>query len=105
MKLEHKVLSPEEHHCDLPSERNEGLSNQEDATYQAIGQTLKCCGKNGICTHEILRDGEADSDCESVKNGKKKKASFKLAWYCKGENSDQYKHDVVSFARGNITTA
>ncbi|GMH30733.1 hypothetical protein Nepgr_032576 [Nepenthes gracilis] len=42
MKLEHKVLSPEEHHCDLPSERNEGLSNQEDATYQAIGQTLKC---------------------------------------------------------------
>ncbi|GMH10314.1 hypothetical protein Nepgr_012155 [Nepenthes gracilis] len=105
MQLEHKALSPEEHHCDLPSERTEGLNNQEDATYQAIGQTLKCCGENGICTHVILRDGEADSDCESVKNGKKKKASFKLAWCCKGESSDQYKHDVVSFATGNITTA
>nr|KYP68037.1 NAD(H) kinase 1 [Cajanus cajan] len=34
-----------------------------------------------------------------------KKASFKLSWFCKGEQSDQYKHDIVSFERGNITTA
>jgi len=32
-------------------------------------------------------------------------ASFKLSWNLKGENGNQYKHDVVSFDRGNITTA
>lgn len=34
-----------------------------------------------------------------------KQASFKLSWCCKGEKSDQKKHDVVSFEKGNITTA
>lgn len=32
-------------------------------------------------------------------------ASFKLHWCCKGEKNDQHKHDVVSFEKGNITTA
>lgn len=34
-----------------------------------------------------------------------KQASFKLSWRCKGEKSDQKKHDIVSFEKGNITTA
>ena len=34
-----------------------------------------------------------------------RQASFKLSWRCKGEQSDQHKHDIVSFERGNITTA
>lgn len=34
-----------------------------------------------------------------------RQASFKLSWCCKGELSDQHKHDVVSFEKGNITTA
>lgn len=31
-------------------------------------------------------------------------ASFKLSWCCNGENSDQHKHEIVSFEKGNITT-
>lgn len=34
-----------------------------------------------------------------------KQASFKLSWWCKGEHSEQHKHDIVSFEKGNITTA
>lgn len=34
-----------------------------------------------------------------------RQASFKLSWWCKGDQSDQHKHDIVSFERGNITTA
>ncbi|XP_042955323.1 putative NAD kinase 3 isoform X4 [Carya illinoinensis] len=33
------------------------------------------------------------------------KASFELSWCCKGEQSDQHKHYIVSFERGNIITA
>ncbi|XP_042955325.1 probable NAD kinase 1 isoform X6 [Carya illinoinensis] len=32
-------------------------------------------------------------------------ASFELSWCCKGEQSDQHKHYIVSFERGNIITA
>ncbi|XP_028804846.1 NAD(H) kinase 1 isoform X1 [Neltuma alba] len=60
----------------------------------------RCCSRNGICSHEVLRDGSPDSDAKMVR-----KASFKLSWCCKGEQSDQHKHDIVSFERGNITTA
>ncbi|GMH11471.1 hypothetical protein Nepgr_013312 [Nepenthes gracilis] len=105
MWQKHKELSAEEHNCNLQSSRIAESNRQQEALYQANDQSLKCCGKNGICTHEVLRDGEADSDSESVKNRMTKKASFKLSWDCKGENCNQYKHDVVSFARGNITTA
>ncbi|XP_058730329.1 NAD(H) kinase 1-like isoform X2 [Vicia villosa] len=66
----------------------------------ANGLSEECCSSNGICSHEVLRDGKPDSDSKMVR-----KASFKLQWCCKGEKSDQHKHDIVSFERGNITTA
>lgn len=34
-----------------------------------------------------------------------RQASFKLSWGCNGEKNGQHKHDIVSFERGNITTA
>lgn len=34
-----------------------------------------------------------------------RQASFKLSWRCKGERNDQHKHDIVSFEKGNISTA
>ncbi|XP_042955639.1 putative NAD kinase 3 isoform X9 [Carya illinoinensis] len=34
-----------------------------------------------------------------------RQASFELSWCCKGEQSDQHKHYIVSFERGNIITA
>ncbi|KAI9074850.1 hypothetical protein K1719_043158 [Acacia pycnantha] len=62
-------------------------------------QSKKCCASHGICSHEVLWDGMPDPDSLVVR-----KASFKLSWCCKGEQSDQHKH-VVSFERGNIITA
>ncbi|TXG73273.1 hypothetical protein EZV62_001852 [Acer yangbiense] len=57
-----------------------------------------------ICSHEVLRDVQPVLDC-NMPNRIMRKASFKLSWRCKGENSDQHKHDIVYFERGNITTA
>ena len=31
-------------------------------------QTEQCCGSNGICSHEVLRDGECDSDSKLLLN-------------------------------------
>ncbi|KAF3452512.1 hypothetical protein FNV43_RR02945 [Rhamnella rubrinervis] len=97
LRLEHKDQSLREHHSD-----DEGMENL--CTQSSI-QSEQCCGMNGICSHEVLRDGGADSDPSVLTNKFMRKASFKLSWWCKGEQSDQYKHDIVSFEKGNITTA
>ncbi|KAG2674834.1 hypothetical protein I3760_13G155500 [Carya illinoinensis] len=67
---------------------------------EANEQFGKCCGRNGLCSHEVLQDGETDFDSKMVRM-----ASFELSWCCKGEQSDQHKHYIVSFERGNIITA
>ncbi|WOK96046.1 NAD kinase 3 [Canna indica] len=68
-------------------------------------QSERCCRKHGICSHEILQDEATDSS--SILTGRKvaRKASFRLSWGCNGEKSGQQKHEVVSFERGDITTA
>ncbi|XP_050224900.1 NAD(H) kinase 1 [Mercurialis annua] len=85
----------------------EGKTHNPDSqsvpSNQANGLS-ETCYTNGICSHEILQNGETDSDSNMSQNKMMRKASFKLAWCCKGD-SDQHKHDVVSFERGNITTA
>ncbi|XP_073273983.1 NAD(H) kinase 1-like [Primulina huaijiensis] len=64
-----------------------------------------CNGKDDICANEVLRDGESDSDSPLVHAKMMRKASFRLAWCCNGEKGDRHKHDIVSFEKGNITTA
>ncbi|KAK9273793.1 hypothetical protein L1049_018603 [Liquidambar formosana] len=107
LQLEHKGLSPVEHCGDSNGKEVENLANPPVLWNQATEQSEKCCGKHGICSHEVLRDGEtgSDSDSEATQNKFMRKASFKLSWWCKGEKSDQHKHDIVSFEKGNITTA
>ncbi|RVW18252.1 NAD(H) kinase 1 [Vitis vinifera] len=95
-------LSSGEHNGDCSAEN---LTNQPMMCNEARKQSERCCGKHGIFSHEVLHNGEIDSDTEMVNNKFMRKASFKLSWWCKGEKSDQHKHDVVSFERGNITTA
>ncbi|KAG2674844.1 hypothetical protein I3760_13G156200 [Carya illinoinensis] len=68
---------------------------------EANEQFEKCCGSNGLCSHEVLQDGVTDFDSKMVR----KEASFELSWCCKGEQSDQHKHYIISFERGNIITA
>ncbi|XP_065867232.1 NAD(H) kinase 1 isoform X2 [Euphorbia lathyris] len=84
--------------------RTEG-SSKPPVVFNHTKEQSDNCYLNGICSHEILQDGENDLDSKTVKSRMKRKASFKLSWYSKGEDSDQHKHDVVSFDKGNITTA
>ncbi|KAL6199706.1 hypothetical protein ACLB2K_029489 [Fragaria x ananassa] len=97
LHLEHKGPSHRESNRD--DERIENLARRSN------DQSEQCCGSNGICSHEVLRDGECDSDSKLLLHKFARKASFKLSWCCKGDQSDQHKHDIVSFERGNITTA
>lgn len=102
LQLERKELSSGEHNGDCSAEN---LTNQPMMCNEARKQSERCCGKHGIFSHEVLHNGEIDSDTEMVNNKFMRKASFKLSWWCKGEKSDQHKQDIVSFERGNITTA
>ncbi|KAI9075067.1 hypothetical protein K1719_042965 [Acacia pycnantha] len=100
LKLDHKVQS-----CLVNQGDHDGLKADSSAKKlvfcdEAGKLSERCCSRNGICSHEVLRDGNPDSDAKMIR-----KASFKLSWCSKGEQSDQHKHDIVSFERGNITTA
>ncbi|XP_050370584.1 NAD(H) kinase 1 isoform X1 [Argentina anserina] len=97
LHLEHKGPSSRENNGD--DERIKNLATRSN------DQSEQCCGSNGIWSHEVLQDGECDSDSKSLLNKFARKASFKLSWCSKGDQSDQHKHDIVSFERGNITTA
>ncbi|KAI8526145.1 hypothetical protein RHMOL_Rhmol13G0286100 [Rhododendron molle] len=99
------VVSSGESNGDVNGERADSSADQPVLSSQTYKQSEVCCGKHGLCSHEVLRDGEPDSDCNVVQNRMTRKASFKLSWCCNGDNSDQQKHDIVSFERGNITTA
>ncbi|KDP22112.1 hypothetical protein JCGZ_25943 [Jatropha curcas] len=103
-RLQRKEHLPRECNGDCNKERTLNSKNLLVSSNGTNGQSEDCC-TNGICSHEVLQDGETDSDPMMVKSRIMRKASFKLSWCSKGEDSDQHKHEVVSFARGNITTA
>ncbi|KAK9939621.1 hypothetical protein M0R45_016311 [Rubus argutus] len=110
-------------------ENNGDDDRTENLARRSNDQSEQCCGSNGIFSHEVLQDGESDSDSKCLLKQICRKelpmdldsnsmnscsinhhfimnsASFKLSWWCKGDQSDQHKHDIVSFERGNITTA
>lgn len=101
LQLEKNV--PSEECCSESSRKKENeLVGRRTVSNELAEQSDECCGKNGICSHEVLQDGEPDSNSTVGKNKMMRKASFKLAWCC---STDQHKHDIVSFEKGNITTA
>ncbi|KAG6402829.1 hypothetical protein SASPL_135042 [Salvia splendens] len=105
LQLEKKVLSLGGQSSESNVERTRNLDDHVATSNQNNDQCELCSGKNDICAHEVLRDGESGSGCTPASHKMMRKASFKLSWYCKGEKSDRHKHDVVSFEKGNITTA
>ena len=66
---------------------------------------LGCCGKHGICAHEVLQDEVPGAIPRSNHKVVGRKASFKLSWGCNGDKNGRHKHDFVSFEKGDITTA
>ncbi|XP_039128683.1 LOW QUALITY PROTEIN: probable NAD kinase 1, partial [Dioscorea cayenensis subsp. rotundata] len=105
--LQHKSKAQsEDAHYNPMDEKLQNSPNQPVMNGPYIEQTEKCCGKHGICSHEILWDEAPRSNTKLAQEmAEAKKASFKLCWGCNGEKSGQHKHEIVSFERGNITTA
>lgn len=70
-------------------------------------QNGSCCGKDGICSHEVLGSEKSSLELKPREFNRmlSRKVSFNLAWGCDGVKDRHHKHDVVSFERGNITTA
>ena len=63
------ALSVGNHGCDLLNMRIEKSTNQPEEYSPADPENRKnghCCGANGICNHEVLRNGELSSDSESI---------------------------------------
>ncbi|CAA7388506.1 unnamed protein product [Spirodela intermedia] len=90
---------------DSEKENSENTKNQSIPSNTENEQEERWCQKNGIYTHEILEDEDVDSHTKFSKKTSTKKALFKLYWGCNGEKNGQHKRDIVSFERGNITTA
>ncbi|KAK0607326.1 hypothetical protein LWI29_013387 [Acer saccharum] len=103
LQLEHKERSLRENSGDFEGGRLEKSTNGPVLCNQANQHFEEGCLER-ICSHEVLRDVQPVLDC-NMPNRIMRKASFKLSWRCNGENSDQHKHDIVYFERGNITTA
>ncbi|KAK4856194.1 hypothetical protein QYF36_015033 [Acer negundo] len=103
LQLEPKERSLRENNGDFEGGRLEKSTNGPVLCNQANQHVEEGCLEH-ICSHEVLRDVQPVLDC-NMPNRIMRKASFKLSWRCKGENSDQHKHDIVYFERGNITTA
>ena len=70
----------------------------------AASDQLGCCGKHGICSHEVLQDEVPGPIPRPNHKMVGRKASFKLSWGCNGDKNGQHKHDFVSFEKGDITT-
>ncbi|KAH9741404.1 NAD(H) kinase 1 [Citrus sinensis] len=104
LRLENKEQSFKENNSVSEGGRLENSTSQPVLLNQEREHSNRACLEHGICSHEVLQDAK-DVDSNMVNNKIMKKASFKLSWRCKGENSDQHKHDIVYFERGNITTA
>ncbi|KAK6119746.1 hypothetical protein DH2020_046516 [Rehmannia glutinosa] len=99
-------LEPKGGHCsDLNVERTGNFEDRTVLSDENSDQCKLCSGKDDISAHEVLRDGESDTESSAIPNKMMRKASFKLSWYCKGEKCNRHKHDIVSFEKGNITTA
>ncbi|KAL0928976.1 hypothetical protein M5K25_000915 [Dendrobium thyrsiflorum] len=92
-------------HSGSREEETENLRNKSLVHDSSPEKSVHCCGKDGICSHETLGDGAADANSNKQRRMVTRKASFRLAWGCNGDNSGQHKHEVVSFEKGNITTA
>ncbi|CAI0412521.1 unnamed protein product, partial [Linum tenue] len=104
MARNHKETSHREQYNDIDCQRPETSTNLSGTGNQTNGKSEDFL-VNGICSHQILQDGAASPEAKAVQNRMMRKASFKLSWWCKGDNGDQHKHDIVSFEKGNITTA
>ncbi|XP_020585772.1 putative NAD kinase 3 [Phalaenopsis equestris] len=103
--LKHQAEATKTCHNGSRDDKSENLRNKSLVHDLLPEKSEQCCGKDGICSHEVLRDGALDANSNMARRMVTRKASFRLAWGSNGDKSGQHKHEVVSFEKGNITTA
>ncbi|KAJ3688006.1 hypothetical protein LUZ61_017170 [Rhynchospora tenuis] len=103
--LQHKNEELEPEGC--PCCMNDTLENSLDklTVHDASSDQNECCGNHGICSHQVLGDEAPAPIVNSAYKMVARKASFRLSWGFNGDKNGQHKHDVVSFEKGDITTA
>eukprot|EP00250_Pteridium_aquilinum_P004064 c14305_g1_i1 orf=376-2040(-) len=102
------VVSPKSKTLPLMSGQNDRVAQTGAGRWQLVReQNGGCCGKDGICSHEVLGNDDSLEDMNPREENRmlSRKVSFNLAWGCDGVKDRHHKHDIVSFERGNITTA
>ncbi|MFS7906821.1 putative phosphotransferase with an alcohol group as acceptor [Helianthus anomalus] len=104
LQLENKVLTSVDLYNNRTEKKLENSEQRLEPMLETNEQPPTYRGKNGIYSHEVLWDKEQNS-YPNARSKLIRKASFKLHWSCNGEKNDQHKRDVVSFEKGNITTA
>lgn len=60
------MFSSEEHNSDLNDDRPEDFKELPVLSNGSSELSEKCCGQNGICTHEVLQDGEPEVGSKTV---------------------------------------
>lgn len=71
---------PSEECCSESSGKKENeLVGRKMVSHELAEQSDECCGKNGICTHEVLQDGEPDCNSTVGKNKMMRKVYCRLA--------------------------
>lgn len=55
-------------HDDIVDVKIDNLANNKHVFCDEAGElSEKCCSRNGICSHEVLRNGNPDSDAKMVR--------------------------------------
>lgn len=52
--------SPEEHNSDVNGDTPESFEHQPELSNESGDPSVTCCGENGICSHEVLQNGETE---------------------------------------------
>ncbi|GKE62269.1 hypothetical protein Tco_1512636, partial [Tanacetum coccineum] len=104
LQLETKVLTSVEHNGNCTEKEVENSEQHLKLMNGTNQQSQLYRGKSSIYSHEVLSPREKNG-YSNVQSKLIRKASFKLHWSVNGKKNDQHKRDIVSFDKGNISTA
>nr|GEX64815.1 NAD(H) kinase 1-like isoform X3 [Tanacetum cinerariifolium] len=104
LQLKIKALKSVEHNGNCTEKEVENSEQHLKLMNGTNQQSQLYRGKSNIYSHEVL-SLRKKNDHSNVHSKLIRKASFKLHWSVNGKKNDQHKRDIVSFDKGNISTA
>lgn len=77
--MAHMTVSSEECCSESSGKKTNELVGRQTVSHELAEQSDECCGKNGICSHEVLQDGEPDRNSTVGQNKMMRKVCCRLA--------------------------